>query len=72
MSIELLSPAPGMVLKLLVKQGDRVTKDTVVVILEAMKMENKIFAPSTGTVEEIKVKEGADVETDDIIMLISD
>ena len=71
MSEELLSPAPGMVQKLLVKKGDHVTKDTVVVILEAMKMENEIFASSTGTVEEIKVKEGDDVETDDLIMLIS-
>ena len=70
MSIKLLSPAPGQVLKIFVKQGDRVTEETVVLLLEAMKMENAIYAPSSGVVEEIKVREGEEVETDDVMLLV--
>ena len=52
------APMPGMVLKILVKPGDSVTKGTPLVILEAMKMEHQIVAPRDGTVAAIHCREG--------------
>jgi biotin carboxyl carrier protein len=52
------APMPGVVLKVLVKQGDAVTKGTPLLILEAMKMEHQIVAPRDGKVAAINCKEG--------------
>ena len=52
------APMPGVVLKLLVKKGDAVTKGQPVLILEAMKMEHQIVAPKDGTVDAINCAEG--------------
>ncbi len=71
MGVELLSPAPGKILKIHVNRGDLVTEDTAVIRLEAMKMENEIFAPAGGTVTEIRVREGDEVETDDVMAVIN-
>jgi biotin carboxyl carrier protein len=49
---------PGLVLKLVVKQGDVVAKGAPLIILEAMKMEHQITAPFDGTVAAIHCKEG--------------
>ena len=51
------SVMPGVVVKLLVKDGDRVEKGQPMLILEAMKMQNEITAPSTGLVKTIHVRE---------------
>ena len=52
------APMPGVILKLLVSQGQQVTKGAPLVILEAMKMEHVIAAPRDGTVAAINCKEG--------------
>ena len=52
------APMPGMVLKILVKQGDVVAKAAPLLILEAMKMEHQIVAPFEGTVTAVNCKEG--------------
>jgi 3-methylcrotonyl-CoA carboxylase alpha subunit len=52
------APMPGVVLKVLVSQGQQVAKGTPLVILEAMKMEHVISAPRDGTVAAINCKEG--------------
>jgi len=52
------APMPGVVLKILVKPGDVVTKGTPLVILEAMKMEHVIAAHSDGTVKAVNCQEG--------------
>lgn len=52
------APMPGLVLKILVKQGDVVAKGAPLLILEAMKMEHQITAPYDGTVAAIHCKEG--------------
>ena len=54
------SPLPGVVLDVKVNDGDKVTKGQVIMILEAMKMENAIEAPCDGTVT-IKVQKGDSV-----------
>ncbi len=65
---ELKAPMPGLVLKVLVKVGDAVVKDTPLVILEAMKMENVIKAVGDGIIKEIKVIEGQAVEKSAIMI----
>lgn len=64
------SPMPGKITKILVRIGDRVTSDTQVIIHEAMKMENSIFAACDGIIQEIKIKEGDAVETNQILLTI--
>jgi len=56
------APMPGMVLKILVKVGDVVTKGTPLVILEAMKMEHAIVAGHDGTITAINCSEGEMVQ----------
>ncbi|MBO5840431.1 MAG: sodium-extruding oxaloacetate decarboxylase subunit alpha [Methanobrevibacter sp.] len=60
----------GMVLKIKVNTGDKVQKGTVVAVLEAMKMENDIYAEEEGFVEQIFVEEGDTVSAGDNLMLI--
>jgi pyruvate carboxylase subunit B len=60
----------GMVLKIKVKKGDNVAKGDVVMVLEAMKMENNIHAPHGGTVKDIFVKEGNTVSAGDALLMI--
>ena len=61
-----VAPMPGNILKVLVNDGDKVSAGDVVVILEAMKMENEIVAPADGTIS-MKVKVGETVDTDQLI-----
>ncbi|MFZ3060615.1 MAG: sodium-extruding oxaloacetate decarboxylase subunit alpha [Candidatus Methanoperedens sp.] len=60
----------GMVLKIKVKKGDSVAKGDIVMVLEAMKMENNIHAPHAGAVKEIFVKEGSTVSAGDVLLVI--
>jgi 3-methylcrotonyl-CoA carboxylase alpha subunit len=52
------APMPGVILKILVSQGETVTKGAPLVILEAMKMEHVIVATRDGTIEAINCREG--------------
>ena len=61
---------PGKVLRIVCKVGDEVTPDTNLIILEAMKMENEIFAPSAGTVSSVAVQKGATVNPGDTLCVI--
>lgn len=65
------APMPGTLVSVKVNPGDKVTKDTVVAILEAMKMENEIFAGVDGTVASINAQAGASVNTGDAIVSIN-
>jgi biotin carboxyl carrier protein len=56
------SPMPGKVIKILKKEGDEVKEGDGVIVVEAMKMENELRTPKAGKVREIKVKEGDAVE----------
>ncbi len=62
-SVELKSPMPGKVFKIEVKEGDAVKKGDVLIIIEAMKMENRVLAPGDGTVQKIHVSESDMVES---------
>ena len=56
------APFPGSVVKILKKTGDRVKSGDVILIIEAMKMENEISAPKDGTVTALYVSGGQSVE----------
>ena len=60
--IQIVAPMPGKILGVKVSEGAAVKKGQVVMILEAMKMENEIVAPEDGTVASINTKEGASVD----------
>jgi glutaconyl-CoA decarboxylase len=62
---------PGKIWKMHVKEGDVVTEGQLVLILEAMKMENEIFAPTAGTVAQVRCKEGDSVNTGDTLVVIA-
>jgi biotin carboxyl carrier protein len=70
MDVEVKTPMPGKILDVLVKVGDQVQEDDEIIMLEAMKMENPIYAPAGGTVKEIKVKANDSVETEQVLMII--
>ncbi|MFQ5699647.1 MAG: biotin/lipoyl-containing protein [Myxococcota bacterium] len=65
-----VAPIPGKILSLKVKVGDVVRVHQVVLVLEAMKMENNVPSPVSGTVKEIAVSEGSEVNTGQTIMVI--
>jgi biotin carboxyl carrier protein len=65
------SPMPGKILKILVAQGAAVSAGQELLVLEAMKMENEIFAPAAGTVSQIICKEGDSVNTGDPLIVIA-
>ncbi|MBW2714649.1 MAG: biotin/lipoyl-binding protein [Deltaproteobacteria bacterium] len=66
----IVAPIPGTIISILVKVGDRVSTDQVVLKLEAMKMENEIASLVSGTVKEITVSEGSDASYGQLLMTI--
>ena len=65
------APMPGNVLKITVTEGQEVQEGDVVIVLEAMKMENEITAVRTGTVSKILVSKGQLVETGAVLLTIA-
>lgn len=63
-------PMPGSIIKILVTEGSSLKKGDVIMILEAMKMENEITATSSGVVSQILVTKGQVVDTNDKLVLI--
>ena len=57
------APMPGNILKVNVTAGQAVKEGDLLVVLEAMKMENEIFAPKAGTVTQVLVSKGSTVDT---------
>ena len=64
------APMPGTILAVKKNAGDAVKAGDVIVVLEAMKMENDIVAPCDGTIKSINTPKGATVNTDDVIAVI--
>ena len=72
MATEVLVPLAGNIWEVLVEVGEEVEEDDELVIIEALKMENPVYAPCDGKVSEIRVKKGDTVEDDDILMIIEE
>ena len=64
------APMPGLVLRIEVKEGDAVKKDQVIAVMEAMKMENEIYAPCDGVISSIAVSQGQQLQSGDLLMTI--
>ena len=67
---KVVSPMPGTILKVNVSQGQAVKAGDVLLVLEAMKMENDIVAPVDGTVKQLLVSKGSTVDTDQVLAVI--
>jgi len=67
---KLEAPMPGMVVRYEVKEGDAIKEGDVVMILEAMKMENSLLAPASGTVKQVCCKDGQSVQKGDVLVVI--
>ena len=66
-----VSPMPGNILSVNVQNGSAVKKGDVLMILEAMKMENEIMSPCDGTVTSVSVQKGAAVESGAVLCTIA-
>ncbi len=65
------APMPGTILKVNVSNGQAVKKGDVLMVLEAMKMENEIMAPNDGTVSSVNVNAGASVEAGAVLCTLA-
>ena len=64
------APLPGKILSIAVKEGDTVSKEQLLLVMEAMKMENSINSNVNGVVKSIKVAVGGSVLQDDVLIEI--
>ena len=62
---------PGTILKVNATQGAAVKKGDILVVLEAMKMENEILAPRDGTVAQVAVSKGSAVDTGALLVVLA-
>jgi biotin carboxyl carrier protein len=65
---QVTAPLPGSIFKMLVKEGDEVKKGDVILIMEAMKMENNVMSEKEGIVKSIRVKVGDNVLQSDVLV----
>ena len=70
-SVKVSSPMSGTLLAVKANVGDSVKKGQVILILEAMKMENEVVAPEDGTIASIDVTVGASVESGDTLATLN-
>jgi len=66
----LLSPMPGLVIEIPVKEGDQVEKGDVLIILESMKMQNELTAPRAGTITRIQTNVNDNVERKETLLIL--
>lgn len=68
--VSVKSPMPGTILSVSASVGQSVKTGQILMILEAMKMENEIVSPCDGTIKQISVSKGSTVETDSVLAVI--
>lgn len=66
-SVTIEAPMPGTILSIKAKPGVEVQEGDVIMILEAMKMENEILSPQAGKIATIEIDEGTSVDTGDLL-----
>jgi len=66
-----VAPMPGNILAVNVQNGAAVKKGDVLMVLEAMKMENEIMSPCDGTIASVNVQKGSTVETGAVLCVIA-
>lgn len=65
---DIKAPMPGMVIKVLVKEGESVKKGDAILVLEAMKMENILKSPSDGIIKKVAISTGTAVEKNQLLI----
>jgi len=68
---EIRAPLPGVIVSILVSEGEEVKKGQAIIIIEAMKMQSEIASPVDGKIDKILVKERAPVKEGDLLMTIT-
>jgi biotin carboxyl carrier protein len=68
---QIVAPMPGKVVRLLVREGDRVEAGQGLLVVEAMKMQNEIRSPKNGAVERVLAKEGQPVNAGDVLCVVA-
>jgi biotin carboxyl carrier protein len=68
---EIRAPLPGVIVSILVSEGEEVKKGQAILIIEAMKMQSEIASPVDGKIDKILVKERAPVKEGDLLMTIT-
>jgi len=69
-AIEIPAPTPGNIVRVEVAVGDNITKDHVLLVMEAMKMESEVKSPQSGVVQTIHVQAGDTVQTGDVMLTL--
>ncbi len=72
MAHEMKAPLAGKILEVSIEANAKVEEDDDAFVIEAMKMENPIYATCNGTVTEVLVKAGDTVEEDDVLAIIEE
>lgn len=70
-SVKVNAPMPGKIVAVKANPGDKVSRGQVILVLEAMKMENDIVAPQDGTVASVNVTVGSSVESGETIATLN-
>ncbi len=70
--VAIKSPMPGLIIAILVEEGQAVSKGDQIVILESMKMENELRSPRAGLVKRLHVQPGESVEKDQPLAIIGE
>ena len=70
MVTEVRSPISGIIQMVLVERGTKVAADDELLVIEAMKMQNLVYAPVGGTVKDVQVKPGDKVDDEALLMII--
>jgi len=65
------APMPGLILRIEKSTGDAIQEGDLIMVMEAMKMENEIHSPASGTITEISVKQGDQLKAGDLLAVIS-
>lgn len=69
--LQVKAPMPGLVLNVMVAEGDEVKKGDSLLVLEAMKMENMIKSPTDGVIKKVAIKQGDKVEKNELLITFS-
>jgi biotin carboxyl carrier protein len=71
MASEITAPLPGKIIRMDIEVGSSVEEDMEILAIEAMKMENIVYAPCDGTIEKLLKKVGDEVEEGDVIATVA-
>jgi biotin carboxyl carrier protein len=65
------SPMPGLIISVIVREGQEVKKGDRLIVLESMKMQNELKAPRAGVIRSLRVKNGDNVEQNQVLLTVS-